>query len=76
MNSYWMFWIGCLRGARSVSSFCDFQKMTFRDLTAFSPFWHEKIFFSDILFKEYNFDAVDFIERRTEEVISFFWRSV
>ena len=54
MNSYWMFWIGCLRGARSVSSFCDFRKITFRDLTAFSPFWHEKILcFSDILIKEY-----------------------
>ena len=23
-----------------------------------------------------NFDAVDFSERRSEEVISFFWRSV
>ena len=33
MNSYWMFWIGCVRGARSVSSFCDFWKMTSRDLT-------------------------------------------
>ena len=26
MNSYWMFWIGRLRGARLVSSFCDFRK--------------------------------------------------
>ena len=54
MNSYWMFWIGHVRGARSVSSFCDFRKMTFRDLTKFSPFWCEKILcFSDILLKEY-----------------------
>ena len=30
--------IGCPRGARSVSSFCDFRKMTFRDLTAFLSF--------------------------------------
>ena len=43
MNSYWLFWISCLRGARSVSSFCDFWKITFRDLTAFSPFWQEII---------------------------------
>ena len=39
MNSYWMFWIGCLRGsslkAHSVSSFCDFRKITFHDLTSF-----------------------------------------
>ena len=53
MNSYWIFWIGCLRGARSVSSLCDFRKMTFRYLTAFSPFWNKKILcFSDILFKD------------------------
>ena len=38
MNSYWMFWIGCLRGARSVSSFCDFRKFTFWDFTAFFSF--------------------------------------
>ena len=53
--------------------------MTCRDLTAFSPFWHKKILcFSDILIKEYwslfvpnitNFDAVDFSERRPEEVM-------
>ena len=60
--------------------------MTFRDLTTFSPFWIEKILcFLDILIKKYkaylcpniiNFDSVDFSERRPEEVISFFWRSV
>ena len=55
MNSYWMFWIGRLRGARAVSSFCDFRKITFCDLTtSFSPFWTEKILcFSDILIKKY-----------------------
>ena len=61
--------------------------MTFRDLTAFSPFSREKIlWFWDILIKEYikaylwpniiNFNNVDFSERRPEEVMSFFWRSV
>ena len=42
MNSYWMFWVGCLRGARSVSSFRDFRKMTFRDLTAYFSFLTRK----------------------------------
>ena len=60
MNSYWMFWIlvGHVRGAlselarRAVSAI--FEKMTFRDLTAFSPFCCEKILcFSDILIKVY-----------------------
>ena len=72
--------------ARSVSSFCDFRKMTFRDQTVFSPVWSENIlcFFIFLLrsIKAYlcpkmiHFDAVDFSERRPEEVISFFWRSV
>ena len=55
-----MFWIlsrlhpwSSLR-ARSASSICDFRKMTFRDLTAFSPFCCEKILcFWDILINEY-----------------------
>ena len=38
MNSYSMFWIGRVRGARLASSICDFRKMTFRDLTAFFSF--------------------------------------
>ena len=80
-----MFWIGHLRGARWVSSFCDFRKITFGDLTAFCFFWWEKILcFSDILksIQAYlcpniiNFDSMDFSERRPEKVISFFWRSV
>ena len=54
MNSYWMFWIGCLHGARSVSSFCHFRKMTFRDLTSFFSFsTRENLVFSDIRIKEY-----------------------
>ena len=82
-----MFWIGHLRGARSVSIFFRFSK---NDLS-----WFNRIF---LLFdarkscvfhifllrsiKAYlcpniiNFDSVDFSERRPEEVISFFWRSV
>ena len=49
-----MFWIGHLRGARSVSSFCDFRKMTFHDLTHFLLFEAIKSgVFSDILIKEY-----------------------
>ena len=46
MNSYWMFWIGRLRGARLVSSFCDFRNMTFHDLTAsFSCLTQENLAF-------------------------------
>ena len=81
-----MFWIHRLRGARSVSSFCDFRKITFRDLTAFSPFEVRKSCVFQIFLlrsiKAYlcpniiNFDCVDFSERRPEEVVSFFWRSV
>ena len=74
-----MFWIGRLRGARSVSSFCDFRKITFRDLTAFSPFWHKKSCVFQIFLlrsiKVYlcqntiNFDGLDFSECRPEEVM-------
>ena len=38
MISDWMFWISCIRGACSVSSFCDFQKITFCNFTAFFSF--------------------------------------
>ena len=86
MNSFWILWIGRLRGARSVSSFCDFRKMTFRDQTVFSHF-EARISCVFLIFllrsiKAYlcpnmiKFDAVDFSEHRPEEVISFFWRSV
>ena len=74
-----MFWTGSLRGARSVSSFCDFQKMTFRDLTAFFSFliWENLVFQIFLLrsIKAYlypniiKFDSVDFNERRPEEVM-------
>ena len=87
MNSYWMLWIGRLRGARSVSSFCDFRKITFRDLTRiFLLFDARKSCVFQIFLlrsiKAYlcpniiNFDSVNFSECRPEEVISFFWRSV
>ena len=86
MNSYWMFWIGCVRGARSVSSFCDFRKMTFRDLTVlFSFLMRENLVFQIFLLKSIkaylcpniiHFNGVDFSERRPEQEISFFWRSV
>ena len=83
MNSYWIFWTGCLRGAHSVSSFCNFWKMTFIDFTTFSPFWHKQtnvVFLQMFLLllrstKAYlcpnwiNFDGVDFSEHRSEEVL-------
>ena len=69
------------------SSFCNFRKMTFRELTwIFSFLTRENLVFFQIFLltsiKAYlcpniiNFDSVDFSERRPEEVISFFWRSV
>ena len=85
MNSYLMFWIGRLRGARSVSSFCNFRKITFRDLTTFLSFLMRENVFQIFLLRSIKaylcpniikFDSVDFSERRPEEVISFFWRSV
>ena len=58
MNSYWMFWIGRLRGASlelarwAVSAI--FEKLPFVIQPHFSPFWSEKILcFSDILIKKY-----------------------
>ena len=38
MNSYWMFWIGGLSWRFSVSSFCEFWKITFCDFTPFFSF--------------------------------------
>ena len=66
-----------------MSSFSDFRKITFRDLTAFFSFLTpEYLVFSDILIKEVftaylcpniiHFDSVDFSERCPEEVISSF----
>ena len=82
MNSYWMFWIGRLRAARSVSSSAIFEKMTFRDLTAFFSFlmW-ENLVFQIFLLRSIKFICVqilliDFSEASPWKVISFFWRSV
>ena len=86
MNSYWIAWIGRLRRARSVSSFCDFRKWPFVIKPNFLLF-EARISCVFLIFllrsiKAYlcpniiNFDAVDFTERRPDEVISFFWRSV
>ena len=88
MNSYWMFWIGRVRGARSeltrwaVSAFSEI--LPFRDLTAFFSFLMQEnlVFFRIRSIIAYlcpnmiNFYVVDFSGRRPEEVISFFWRSV
>ena len=68
---------------REASNFCDFWNLT----PYFSPFWLSQTFvFIDVLNKDnyianlcpnmINFDALDFSECRSEEVISFFWRSV
>ena len=54
MNSYWMFWIGCLSWIFSVSRFCDFWKITFCNFTTFFSILTLAIFFSsDVLNKEY-----------------------
>ena len=85
--SYWMFWIGGLSWRFSASSFCDFWKMTFCNFTVFLSFLTKAtLWFSDVLHEEnqliclcpnmIHFDGVDFSERRSEEVLSFFWRSV
>ena len=86
MNSYWMFWIhvGGLLWKFSVSSFCDFWKITFWDFTkCFSFLAKATLWFSD-LFHEENYslsisktpNMIDFSECRSEEVIRFFWCSV
>ena len=81
-----IFRIGCLHGAHSVSSFYDFQKISFCNFMAFFFFLTQSnlYFFQMFLLnsiKAYlcpniNFDGVDFSECRSEEVISFFWCSV
>ena len=86
MNSYWILWIGRLRRASSVSSFCDFRKWPFVIKPYFLLF-EARISCVFLIFllrsiKAYlypniiNFDAVDFSECCPDEVISFFWRSV
>ena len=86
MNYYWMFWIGGISWRFSASSFCDFWNTAFCNFTAFSSFRKKQHF--DFCFMCFmrrtiayicpniNFDVVDFSECRSEEVISFFWRSV
>ena len=79
MNSYWMFWIGRLRGVifkklpfviwQHVLLFdakksCVFQIFLLRSIKAY------------LCPNSINFDDVDFSEHRPEEVISFFWCSV
>ena len=87
MNSYWMFWIGGLSWRFSASSFCDFWKLTFCDLIAFFSFFGKikPLIFQMCFIRRTiayrclnmnNSDTVDFSERRSEEAISFFWRSV
>ena len=73
-------------GAREVSSFCDFWKMTSCECTLFYSFSTQgNVIFFDVLGKEYyiadlcpilHFNALDFNVCRSEEVIRLFWRSV
>ena len=58
MNSYWIFWMGCLRGLAQSSLGEQFLQFSKNDLSWFNRifllFWHKKILcFSDILIKEY-----------------------
>ena len=72
---------------REASSFCDFWKLTSCDFIAFiSSLIEVNFIFLDVLIKDKftpnlcpnmnHFDAVDFSECYSEEVISFFLRSV
>ena len=92
MNSYWTFWIGCLSVELAQSSLGDEQFLRFskNDLSWFNRIFllfdkrKSGVFEIFLLrsIKAYlcpniiNFDIMDFSERRPEEVISFFWRSV
>ena len=73
--------------AREASSFCDFLKLTSCDFITFISSLIEvnfcflwvcllRIKFPYLCLKLNHFDAVDFSECHSEEVISFFWRSV
>ena len=73
--------------AREASSFCDLWKMTSCDFTLFYYFLTQSniCFFEMCLVRTtianlcpimIHFNALDFNECRSEEVISFFWRSV
>ena len=88
MNSYWMLWTGGLSWRFSASSFCDFFKMTFnlqfhRIFLLFDKrnplifqMWFIRRTIAYLCPNMINFDEVDFSDCRSEEVISFFWRSV
>ena len=87
INSYWMFSIGGLSWRFSGSHFSEHWKITFCDFIAFfsflakATFWFFQMCFTKrtiayLCLNMINFDVVDFSERRSEEVISFFWRSV
>ena len=74
--------------AREASNFCDFWKMTSCDFTLFYSFFFNssiRLFFEMWLVRTtvaklcpimIYFNALDFNECRSKEVISFFWRSV
>ena len=71
--------------AREASSFCDFWKLTSCDFIAFISSLIVVDFLKMCLLRinlpnlcpnMNHFDAVDFSECHSEEVISFFWRSV
>ena len=83
-----MFWLGRLRGARSLGE--QFLRFSKNDLSWFNRIFllfdaRKPCVFQIFLLRSIkaylcpniiNFDSVDFSERRPEEVISFFWRSV
>ena len=73
--------------AREASSFCDFWKMTSCNFTFIFLFFDsmKRLFFEMCLVRStlanlcptmIHFNALDFNECRSEEVLSFFWRSV
>ena len=88
MKSYnWKFWIGGLSCRFSASGFCEFWKLTFCNFPSFFSFSIKAFLrFFKMCFIRSNlaylcpnviyFNVVDLSERRSEEVISFFWRSV
>ena len=83
MNSYWMFWIGHVRGARSELA----RRTVYLRFSKNYLSWLNHIFLlfaarKSCVFQIYlcaniiKFDSVDFSGHHPEEVISFFWRSV
>ena len=74
----------CKLRAQEASSFCDFWKMTSCNFTLFYSFLTQanvwfclvRSIIANLCPIIINFNAVDFSECRSEEVINFFWRSV